>query len=157
MIVSCVFALQTPHLRLNEGSFNFAKELIGQGRVVWDQRSDWGGSQALPEEENRFIHDRGFEEYAKWHLGIDERHGYNTKARYKFPLGDFACVRRSALLAIKNRARQYGYGDIEDAANQLLRMIESKPNDQGLRDPAAEPSLSHMLRNDAISSGNSSL
>jgi hypothetical protein len=67
-----------------------------------------------------------FPEYAKWHLGIEERHGEKTKARYRFPFGDFKNVHRSALLAIRNRARQYGYLDIENAAAQLQRKLEAR-------------------------------
>ena len=111
---------------LNERSLLHAQELIEQGRVLMDLRNTWGERQPSAAEENEFIRQHGFAEYAKWHLGIDDRHAENSKARYKFPFGDFKIIHRSALLAAKNRARQYGYSNIEDAVNRLLEMIESK-------------------------------
>ena len=111
---------------LNERSFLHAQELVEQGRVLMDLRNAWSEHQPSAEQENEFIRQHGFAEYAKWHLGIDDRHAENTKARYKFPFGDFKNIHRSALLAAKSRARQYGYSDIEDAVNRLLEMIESK-------------------------------
>lgn len=80
--------------------------------------------------ENEFIRAHGFAEYGKWHLGIDETHAEGTKARYKFPFGDFMNLHRSGLLAVKNRAHQFGYADIEKAAIQLLEMIDLKRKSQ---------------------------
>ncbi len=90
-----------------------------------DLRNAWSEHRPSAAAENDFIRQHGFEEYAKWHLGIDDSHGQNTKARYKFPFGDFKAIHRSALLAARSRARQYGYADIENAANRLLEMIQS--------------------------------
>src|SRR5207302_8710182 len=112
--------------QVSESAFLFAKQLIEQSRLVADQRKTWGEHEPSAQEENEFIRQHGFAEYAKWHLGIDDRHAENTKARYKFPFGNFQNINRSALLAAKSRARQYGYSDIEDAVNRLLEMIESK-------------------------------
>ena len=119
---------RTKEITLNERSFLYAQELLEHGQVLSDLRNAWGEHQPSAQQGNDFIRQRGFAEYAKWHLGIDVRHPENTKARYKFPFGDFKNIRRSALLAAKSRARQYGYNDIEDAANRLLQMIESKEN-----------------------------
>jgi hypothetical protein len=60
----------------------------------------------------------------KWYLGIDERYGVNTKRRYKFPYGDLKNVHRCGLLAVRARARQYGYTEIESAAAELERAIK---------------------------------
>ena len=76
--------------------------------------------------ENEFIRVHGFSQYARWHLGIDERHPENTKARYKFPFGDFENLHRCGLLAVRSRARQFGHPDIEAAAAQLLNDNELK-------------------------------
>jgi hypothetical protein len=143
------------HIQVNERAFLFAKELIDQGRIVADRRNAWGEHQPSAEEENEFIRQHGFAEYAEWHLGIDDRHAKNTKARYKFPFGDFKNIHRSALLAAKTRARQYAYGDIENAANRLLEMIDSKEKDHDGR--AAERAPVQAVRNASISSGKSSL
>jgi hypothetical protein len=47
-----------------------------------------------------------------------------TKARYKFPYGDFAKVHRCELLAAEVRAGRLKYRGIEDAAIRLRDMID---------------------------------
>src|SRR5437899_12227773 len=91
----------------------------------------------MSEEENDFIRVHGFAEYRKWHLGIDETHAEGTKARYKFPFGDFKNVHRCGLLAVKSRAHQFGYADSEKAGSQLIEITNSKKENQ----PAAEHRL----------------
>ncbi|HXX41119.1 MAG TPA: hypothetical protein VEI58_02510 [Chthoniobacterales bacterium] len=115
-------------VRLNPDSLRFAQELIEQGHFVADKKNNWSEHQPSAEEENKFIRSHGFAEYTSWHLGIDDRHGEKTKARYKFPFGDFENVRRSALIAIRSRAREYGHGEIENAAAGLQRALEQKAN-----------------------------
>jgi hypothetical protein len=133
LALSCVTSVIIGHerqnsdpIKVNLAALEYAKKLIQQGHVIVDKRNGWSDQQPSAEEENEFIRQYGFEEYAKWHLGIDERHAENSKARYKFPYGDFENVHRSALLAVKNRARQYTYSDIENAAVQLLGIIHSE-------------------------------
>jgi hypothetical protein len=110
--------------KLNQIAFESCKELIRRGRVIIDTKGAWGRHQSSLEEENEFIRLHGFGEYAKWHLGIDEDRREATKARYKFPCGDFKNVHRCALLAVKSRAAQYNHDEIEHAASELLEMIE---------------------------------
>jgi hypothetical protein len=109
---------------LNENAFAFAQELIAQGHVVLDKKNEWGDHHPNTQQENSFIRDHGIAEYGKWHLGIDQAHAEGTKARYKFPFGDFKNVHRSGLLAVKSRAHQFGYSDIEHAAERLLEMLD---------------------------------
>ena len=116
---------QDPAIRLNARAFDFAAALIAQNHFVADKKGEWSEHHPTRTGENDFIRDQGFPQYAKWHLAIDEQHGLNSKARYKFPFGDFQNVRRSGLLAIKSRAHQHGYREIEDATTRLLEMIES--------------------------------
>jgi hypothetical protein len=111
-------------IRLNQIAFESCKELVRRGRLIIDKKGAWGRHQPSLEEENEFIRLHGFEEYAKWHLGIDEGRPDATKARYKFPCGDFKNVHRCAVLAVKSRAAQYDYDEIEHAASDLLQMIE---------------------------------
>jgi hypothetical protein len=59
-------------VKLNRTGFEFAKELIAQGRVVRDERDAWSEDQPSTAMENEFIRLNGFREYAKWHLAIDE-------------------------------------------------------------------------------------
>jgi len=109
---------------LNIGAFEYAKELIKEGQVVADRRGAWGEHQPSAGAENEFIRLHGFGEYAKWHLGIDDRYAENTKRRYKFPYGDFKNIHRCGVLAAQRRAGQYQYHEIENAAAQLKAMID---------------------------------
>jgi hypothetical protein len=111
-------------MKLNETAFEQAKSLIRDGQVVIDDRDDWSEHQPSAEEENRFIEEHGWAEYAKWHLGIDEDEGEETKARYTFPYGDFERVHRCGLLAAESRAGQYKHLDIELAVAHLHGMLE---------------------------------
>ena len=120
-------------VKLNVGAFEHAKELIKQGYVVADERGVWSERQPSAKEENEFIRLHGFGEYAKWHLGIDDRYAENTKRRYKFPYGDFKNVHRSGMLAAQSRAGQYKYYDIENVAAQLEAMIEAIKEGQAKR------------------------
>jgi hypothetical protein len=111
-------------IELNENAFTFASELIKEGQLVADGKGGWTKHRPSADEENEFIRLHGFAEYAKWHLGIDRRFPENTKRRYNFPYGDFKNVHRCGLLAVKARARQYGYAEIENAAAELERAIK---------------------------------
>ena len=112
-------------VKLNVGAFNYAKELISHGHMVIDGKGAWREDRPSTEVENEFIRLHGFDEYAKWHLGIDDRYSENSKRRYKFPFGDFKDVHRCGVLAAQSRAAQYKYGEIESAATQLRAMIDS--------------------------------
>lgn len=66
----------------------------------------------------------GYGEFGRCHLGVDDEHGPETKAHYKFPYGDFARVHRCGLLAAESRAGQRKYTDIELAVAHLHGMVE---------------------------------
>ena len=110
-------------VQVNIAAFEYAKELIKQGRIVADGRGAWSEHHPSPAAENEFIRLHGFGEYAKWHLGIDNRYAENAKRRYKFPYGDFKNVHRCGVLAAQSRAAQHKYYEIENAAAQLKAMI----------------------------------
>jgi len=124
---------QSRTVKLNKNAFAYAKELITQGRIVADKKNAWADHRPGAVEENEFIRTHDFAEYAKWHLGVDETHAGDTKARYKFPFGDFKDVHRCGLLAVKSRAHQFGYGDIEKAAIRLIEIVDSKEEIQSRR------------------------
>jgi hypothetical protein len=111
-------------VQLNEDAVAFAAKIIKQGRFIADHKGAWTGHRSSANKENEFIRLHGFTAYAKWHLGIDRRFPENSKRRYKFPYGDFIDVHRCGLLAVKARARQYGYLQIENAATKLESLIE---------------------------------
>jgi hypothetical protein len=114
-----------PSVRLNPIALAYARQLITGGRVVIDRKGAWAKDRPSTELDNEFIRVHGFSEYAKWHLGIDDRYRENTKRRYKFPYGDFKNVHRCGVLAVQTRAREYRYSEIENAAAELRAMIQA--------------------------------
>ena len=127
LCVTDVLAQSHETIRLNENAFAFAEQLVREGHCIADGKGAWSVHRPSADEENEFIRLHGFPEYAKWHLGIDDRYPVNTKRRYKFPYGDFKNVHRSGLLAARARARQYGYTEIENAAAKLEQAIKNQP------------------------------
>jgi hypothetical protein len=112
-------------VKLNDASFEFAKRLVTDGKAVLDERDEWSEHQPSAREQNRFIEEHGFEEYERWHLGVDDEHGRDSKARYKFPYGDFERVHRCGILAAESRAAQRKYHDIELATAHLHGMLDA--------------------------------
>jgi hypothetical protein len=106
-------------MKLNRSGYRHAQELIAQHLAVLDERDAWSEHQPSAQQENLFLREHGFREYAKWHLGEDEAENEETRARYKFPYGDFERVHRCAVLSAESRAGQYKYVDIENAAAHL--------------------------------------
>ena len=111
--------------KLNPAAFEFAKQLIAQGKIEIDERDDWSEHQPSTRQENEFIEKYGIRQYARWHLGLDDDEVEDNKGRYKFPYGDFERVHRCGLLAVESRAGQYKYYDIENAAAHLHGMIDA--------------------------------
>ncbi len=110
---------------LNRRAYDHAKQLVEQGKVVVDDRDAWSEHQPSTRDENEFIREHGVDEYGRWHLGIDDQEPENTKARYKFPYGDFEVVHRCAVLSAESRAGQYKHFDVERAAAHLHGMIDA--------------------------------
>ena len=110
--------------KLNKTAYEHAKSLIEQGKVVRDERDDWSEATPTAAEENAFIEKHGYEEYAKWHLGIDESKSEETKGRYSFPYGDFTKVRRGGVISLESRAAQNDHDDIAKASKDLLNRID---------------------------------
>lgn len=111
-------------VKLEQKGYDHAQELVKEGKVVLDERDDWSEHQPSAAEENKFIEEHGYDEYGKWHLGIDDEAPAETKSRYKFPYGDFEKVHRCGVLAAESRAGQRKYADIEAAAAHLHGMLE---------------------------------
>ena len=116
------------HLKPNEDAFAFAMQLVQRGHFIADGKGSWSEHRPSADEENEFIRVHGFNEYAKWHLGIDDRYPENTKRRYKFSYGDFKNVHRCGVLAVQSRASEFKYSEIENAAAHLRAMIEATRN-----------------------------
>jgi hypothetical protein len=109
---------------LNRRAFDHAKALISEGQFVFDVRDAWSEDRPSAEEENEFLRRRGFAEYGKWYLGINDERPEDTKGHYEFPYGNFEKVHRCGVLAAEARAGQYNHLDIENAAAHLHGMIE---------------------------------
>ncbi|NNC14096.1 hypothetical protein HII28_19755 [Planctomonas sp. JC2975] len=111
---------------LNDRALGHARELIRSGKVVRDDRDDWSEDAPSTDQQNHFIDQHSWGDYAEWHLGVDSHASEKTKGRYSFPYGDFEKVHRCALISLESRAAQNDHDDIARAAKQLLDLIDNK-------------------------------
>ena len=111
-------------VKLYKPGFDYAKELVNEGRVVFDDRDAWSEDQPSTQQQNEFIRQHGTNEFAKWHLAVDDDQDETSKRRYKFPYGDFKDIHRCAVLTAESRAGQYKHFDVERAAAHLHGMID---------------------------------
>jgi len=119
--------------KLNDSAYRRAQNLIKEGHYVLDQRDDWSEHQPSAATENSFIEEHGWNEYQKWFLAVDEEEAEETKARYKFPYGDFENVHRCGVISAESRAGQYHYYDVERSAQHLLSMLNELTRTGGAR------------------------
>ena len=92
-------------MQLHKAGFSHAKKLIKEGKV--DRESQW----KLTRKERKKLPPEMF-------LGKDG-------SEFKFPYGKKGKVYRRGVIAAKTRAAQHGYTEIEDAAAELLDMIDA--------------------------------
>jgi hypothetical protein len=111
-------------MRLNQAGRRKAKSMIESSQYVLD--SSWTEANPSADEENAYLENHSWTDFGEWHLGIDETAADETKDRYGFPYGDFRRVHRSGLIAAKQRAAQNDYGDIEQAADALLSLLDEQ-------------------------------
>jgi hypothetical protein len=116
-----------PSYRVNKDGVAQARKLIDAGKV--DVDTEWSDAAPSPDEENASIEEHGYEGYGAWHLAIDPDANEETKKRYAFPYGDFEKVNRAALIHAKQRAAQNDHDEVEKAADELLRYLDSKRRD----------------------------
>jgi hypothetical protein len=107
---------------VNEEAIAKARRLIDARQYVLD--SDWGESQPTAEDENGFLENHSWDEYAAWHLGLTEGANEETKARYGFVYGDFRRIHRSGLIACVYRAAEWRHKEVELAAHNLLQHLD---------------------------------
>jgi hypothetical protein len=107
---------------VNEEAIAKARRLIDSRQYVLD--SDWGESQPTAEDENGFLENHSWDEYAAWHLGLTEGANEETKARYGFVYGDFRRIHRSGLIACVYRAAEWRHKEVELAAHDLLQHLD---------------------------------
>jgi hypothetical protein len=107
---------------LNAAAVTKARQLIDARQYVLD--SDWGDVQPKADDQNAYLENHGWDDYAQWHLGLTEGAQDETKARYAFVYGDFRRVHRTALIACVYRASEWRHKDIELAAHELLQYLD---------------------------------
>ena len=113
-------------VKLNESAYEHAKRLIEQGKFIDDEREAWPDHHPSTRAENEFIEKNGFSEYGKWFLGVNGEYSEDRTRHYQFPYGDFKKVHRCGILAALSRAGQDKYIDVENAAADLLAVIDKK-------------------------------
>ena len=110
--------------RVNDAAVKHARSLIRNGD--YDDETPWSDAAPSAGDANAEIDKESFDEFARWHLAIDDDASEGTKGRYRFPYGDFAKVNRAALIHAKQRASQNDHGAIEKAAGELLDHLDRK-------------------------------
>ena len=113
-----------PTYKVNDAALTKARKLIEEGKV--DTDTPWSEDAPSTEEQNRDIERHGHDGYGEWHLAIDTDAGEDTKARYRFPYGDFTNVSRAGVIHAKQRASQNGHDAIARAADDLLTRIDKR-------------------------------
>ena len=113
-------------VKLNQGAYEHAKRLIEQGKFINDERDAWSVHHPSTRIEEDFIEESGFSEYGKWFLGINDEYGEDRTRHYEFLYGDFENLHRCGILAAQGRAGQQKYVDVENAAADLLAVIDKQ-------------------------------
>jgi hypothetical protein len=108
---------------VNPEAVAHAERLIRNRQYVLD--SDWGDVQPGADEQNAYLENHSWEEYAAWHLGLTEGPADETKARYAFVFGDFRRVHRTGIIAVLYRAAEWRHKAIELAAHDLLQLLDT--------------------------------
>ena len=113
-------------VKLNTAGYEHAKRLIEEGKFTDDEGDAWSDHHPSTQIENEFIEKNGFVEYGKWFLGVNDEYGENRKRQYEFPYGDFETVHRCGILAAQRRARLDKCLAVENAAADLLAVIDKQ-------------------------------
>jgi hypothetical protein len=108
---------------VNPDAVEFIRGLIDRRQYVLD--SDWGQVQPSAEQQNAYLKSHSWAEYGRWHLGLTEGPGDETKARYAFVCGDFRRVHRTGLIACVYRASEWRHKAVELAAHDLLQHLDA--------------------------------
>ena len=109
---------------VNSVAVERCRALIESRQYVLD--SDWGDVQPGAAEQNTFLENHDWDDYAAWHLGLTKGAADHTKARYAFVFGDFRRVHRTGLIACVYRAAEWRHKDVERAAYDLLQRLDER-------------------------------
>jgi hypothetical protein len=113
-------------VKLNGRAYEHAKRLIEEGKFIDDERDAWSDHHPSTRTENEFIKKNSFLEYSKWFLAVNDEYEEESRRHYEFPYGDFENVHRCGILASQSRAGQDKCSDAENAAADLLAVIEKQ-------------------------------
>jgi hypothetical protein len=113
-------------VKLNSPGYEHAKRLIEEGKFTNDERDAWSDHHPSTQTEKAFIEKNGFSEYSKWFLGVNGEYREDRERHYEFPYGDFENVHRCGILSVQSRAGQDKYLDVENAAADLLAVIDKQ-------------------------------
>ena len=108
---------------VNPAGVERARELISQRQYVL--ASEWGEAQPRAADENAYLENHSWEDYAAWHLALTEGANDGTKARYAFVYGDFRRLHRMGLIACMYRAAEWRHKEVELAAHDLLQELDA--------------------------------
>jgi hypothetical protein len=108
---------------VNERGVARARERIDARQYVLD--SQWSDVQPTAEDENAYLENHSWDDYAEWHLALTDGPNDGTKARYGFVYGDLRRVHRSALIACVFRAAEWRHKAVELAAHDLLQHLDA--------------------------------
>jgi hypothetical protein len=107
---------------VNPAGIEHAERLIAARQYVL--RSEWNQRQPRAPQQNAYLKNHSWEEYAAWHLALTEGAKDATKARYAFVYGDFRRVHRMGLIASLYRAAEWRHKEVERAAYDLLQLLD---------------------------------
>ena len=113
-----------PNYDVNDEAVKHARKLIDDGQ--YDDTTEWSEAAPSADDANKEIDKENFEDFTRWHLGINKDASEQTKGRYAFPYGDFQKVNRAALIHAKQRASQNNHDAVEKAADELLQYLDKK-------------------------------
>lgn len=108
---------------VNSEAVAYVRDLIYKHQYVL--RSEWGDVQPDAEAQNAYLERHDWRAYGRWHLGLTDGAGEQTKARYAFVVGDFRRVHRSGLIACVYRASEWRHKEVELAAHDLLQHLDT--------------------------------
>lgn len=109
---------------VNPAGVDHARALIAARQYVLD--SDWGDVQPDTAAETEYLERHGWDDYARWFLGLTEGTAEHTKGHYAFVYGDLRRVHRSGLIACVYRASQWRHKAVELAAHDLLQDLDRR-------------------------------
>jgi hypothetical protein len=108
---------------VNRAAVARARELIDAKQYVL--QSEWGEVQPRAADENAYLENHSWDDYAGWFLGLTEGAADETKARYAFVYGDFRRLHRTGLIACQYRAAEWRHKEVELAAHDLLQHLDA--------------------------------